>query len=254
MKILSVRHGFASDHSSTSYEFLAVDKPLSKKERSEVSKLSSRADPSARRVDFSYHMDGYDIPGGWLKLMEKYYDVMYRESYDWWTLAMAFDGKPGQYEELIAYEFSGADDFGVEVTKEDDRIVVVINCRIDIGITDTDYDDYNDFGDEDGDEEDDDDSDGEGDGDGDGNIKNDARAGGRTKERVIVETDDALLNLLENVRMQIIGGDYRTLYAVWERYGDADDYEEDEILPPKPKTIKSGESIVNAFANILDDN
>ncbi len=27
--------------------------------------------------------------------MEKYYDVMYSESYDWWTLALAFDA-PGQ--------------------------------------------------------------------------------------------------------------------------------------------------------------
>ena len=40
-------------------------------------------------------MDAYDIPGGWEVLMEKYYDVMYSESYDWWTLALAFDA-PGQ--------------------------------------------------------------------------------------------------------------------------------------------------------------
>jgi hypothetical protein len=71
MKILSERHGFASDHSSTSYEFLAVDKPLGKKERSDVSKLSNRANPTSRRANFIYHVDGYDIPGGWEKYGDK---------------------------------------------------------------------------------------------------------------------------------------------------------------------------------------
>ena len=75
MKILSVRRGFASDHSSTSYEFLAVDKPLGKGERAEVSKLSSRVNPTSRRADFIYHADGYDIPGGWENLMARYYAI-----------------------------------------------------------------------------------------------------------------------------------------------------------------------------------
>lgn len=82
MKIISVKKGFTSDHSSTSYEFLAVDKVLSKKERQAVASLSSRANPTSREVSFVYHADGYDIPGGWESLMEKYYDVMYSESYD----------------------------------------------------------------------------------------------------------------------------------------------------------------------------
>mgnify|MGYP007113716346 CR=1 FL=1 len=43
MKIIAVHKGFACDHSSTSYEFLAVDKPLSQKARRDVSSLSSRA-------------------------------------------------------------------------------------------------------------------------------------------------------------------------------------------------------------------
>lgn len=36
--------------------------------------------------------------------MEKYYDVMYSESYDWWTLAMAFDYLKEQVSELKKYE------------------------------------------------------------------------------------------------------------------------------------------------------
>ena len=115
MEILSIRRGFASDHSSTSYEFLAVDKPLSKKDRSEVSRLSRRADPSARRVNFTYNVDGYDIPGGYEKLMANYYDVMYREEYSWWTLVIAFETSYEQYKELCAYEFDGTDDLGIRI-------------------------------------------------------------------------------------------------------------------------------------------
>ena len=64
MKIIAVHRGFASDHSSTSYEFLALDKPLGQKARRGVSALSSRATPTQRRVSFIYHAEGYDIPGG----------------------------------------------------------------------------------------------------------------------------------------------------------------------------------------------
>ncbi|UCH00672.1 MAG: hypothetical protein JSU78_01500 [Deltaproteobacteria bacterium] len=43
MKILSIRRGFQADHSSTSYEFFAVEKPLNRSQREAVSDLSSRA-------------------------------------------------------------------------------------------------------------------------------------------------------------------------------------------------------------------
>ena len=115
MRIISIRKGFTSDHSSTSYEFLAVDKALGKKEKAEVASLSRRADPTSRRVSFTYHVDGYDIPGGWEKLMAEYYDVMYRQDYDWWTFALAFNTTQEQLEDLYKYEFSGEDDLGITV-------------------------------------------------------------------------------------------------------------------------------------------
>ena len=220
MKILSVRRGFASDHSSTSYEFLAVDKSLGKKERSEISRLSSRVNPTARRANFIYHVDGYDIPGGWEKLMAQYYDVMYREDYDWWTLAMAFNAKPGQYEELTSYEFSGTDDLGVGVSKKEERIIVMIHCRIELGMS---YSDQYGYYDEDEEDE-----------------ENDDESGG-------FETDDELLNILVHIRKQIIGGDYRSLYAVWEKYGDKDD----ENPPPKPRNRKDGEETISSFKSLL---
>lgn len=56
----------------------------------EVSSLSSRAFPNERTVRFTYNVDGYDILGGWEPLMEKYYDIMYSESYDWWKFVIAY--------------------------------------------------------------------------------------------------------------------------------------------------------------------
>ena len=213
MKILSVRRGFASDHSSTSYEFLAVDKPLNKNDRSEVSKLSSRVNPTARRVNFVYHVDGYDIPGGWEKLMENYYDVMYCEDYDWWTFAIAWDTAANQYDELRHFELEGEHEgTGIDISVSNDkkRITVTIHCLLDVA--DLDYG---------GCDEDD--------------------------ESETFETDDDLLNLLTQIRRQLANGDYRSLYAVWEKYGNVND----ELAPPKPKDQKTGEETIGNFKNIL---
>lgn len=223
MKIISIRRGFASDHSSTSYEFLAVDKPLSKKDRLEVSRLSKRVNPTARRANFIYNVDGYDIPGGWKDLMVNYYDVMYREEYSWWTLVMAFNAAPGQYEALLPYEFVGTDDLGVYISSEGERIIVTINCVVEPGALDSDHSDYY--------EEDDDEVDDE-------------------EVNSMFNTDDDLLNMLIQIRQQIISGDYRALYAVWEKYGDQYD-EESKLHPPKPEERKTGGGIINDFENLL---
>jgi len=218
MKILSIRRGFASDHSSTSYEFLAVDKPLGKKERTEISRLSSRVSPTTRRAKFIYNVDGYDIPCGWESLMEKYYDVMYSESYGLWVLAIALNVTPEQFEELYSYEFGGVEEgMGIDISGNRQRAIITIYCSIEIGYArGEDYEDE----DEDGDAIDD---------------------------SGIVATDDDLLNTLTQVRKQIVNGDYRALYAIWEKYGDADD----ENPPPKPKSLETGSGVVNNFANML---
>ena len=126
MRIMSIRRGFTADHSSTSYEFLAVDKPLGKAGKAEVASLSRRANPTSRRVSFVYHVDGYDIPGGWDKLMEKYYDVMYCVDYDWWTLGIAFNTLQEQLENLKKYQFSDEDGVGVTIESRGNRAVIAI--------------------------------------------------------------------------------------------------------------------------------
>lgn len=228
MKIISVKNGFTSDHSSTSYEFIAVDKPLGKKDRQAVASLSSRANPTSRRVSFIYHVEGYDIPGGFMNLLENYYDVMYREDYDWWTLAVAFTASPEQMDQLERYEFYGEDDLGIEVSKSGNRAIVVINCRIDVSCVDEDYDDYNEY-DEDDEENDEEDEPG-----------------------AVFDAENELLNLLVQIREQLIKGDYRALYAVWQKYGTAEDEDDEYETPPAPKEQKAGKSIVERFCDILE--
>ena len=195
-----------------------------------MASLSRRARPTSRRVSFIYHVEGYDIPGGCKKLMEKYYDVMYNESYDWWTFVLAFKAKPGQIEELQKYEFTGEDDLGIAVERKDNRVIITINCRVD---TDCLYELT-----EHGYEEDDEDE-GENEDEDDG-------------QNTVVVAGDELLNLLTKVRQQLIHGDYRTLYAVWEQYGYAENEEADEESQiPVPPEKKTGQNIVEQFKNIL---
>ncbi len=176
------------------------------------------------------NVEGYDIPGGWEKLMEKYYDVMYSESYDWWTLALAFNTEPEKIEELQKYEFAGEDDQGVTVESKDQRVIVEINCRVDAKYLHDSYDEY-----EDDYEDEEEESEGE-----------------KEKGTVIV-AGDKLLNLLVQVRQQLINRDYRTLYAVWEKYGYVDNEEEEEFHIPVPPDKKTGKNIVEQFRNILDE-
>lgn len=216
MEILSIRRGFLADHSSTSYEFLAVDKPLDAKTRSAVSRLSSRVRPTTRRASFVYHVEGYDIPGGWGALMAKYYDVMYSESYDWWTLAVAFNTTSKELvSRLCKYAFHGVEDLGVDVSYRNKRVVVTIHCRLDLNYL---YRDYEDWYEED-----------------------EHESGG------IVATDDSLLDLLVRIREQLKKGDCQALYAVWKVYGDEDDGEG----PPKPRKTKDGAPVAAELASTL---
>jgi hypothetical protein len=152
---------------------------------------------------------GYDIPGGWENLMTQYYDVMYCENYDWWTLAMAFNATEEQIAELYAYEFDGTDDLGIGISVSGKRVIITINCVIDGSFPDGDY--YED------------------------------------DEGSAFETDDDLLNLLTQVRAQLMDGDYRALYAVLEQYGDPDD----ENAPPEPEKRLSGGAVIKSFADML---
>jgi hypothetical protein len=93
--------------------------------------------------------------------MREYYDVMYSESYGWWTFAMAFDApKKKQQEALRQYEFSGIDDLGVSISCDGNRVTVAIHCHADTdslyelghGAEDYGYDDDEEDAEDEGDE------------------------------------------------------------------------------------------------------
>jgi len=205
MKILSIRKGFQADHSSTSYEFFAIDKPLSRTECQEVASLSSRARPTKRKVSFIYHGDWSDLPGGWEPLMKKYYDVMFSESYDWWTLAMAFNTDQKAIEKIKKYEFTGMEDMGINVDSEGDRVIVSISCRLSAEMNFDDRYSYDDYEEE-----------------------------GEDEESDTIESHDNLLELLSQNREYLKKGDYRLLYGVWQEYGEEDEEFEEEIPPNTP--------------------
>ena len=235
MKIISVRKGFASDHSSTSYEFLAVDCPLDKEARAAVSSLSSRVDPTRRRVSFVYHADGYDIPGGWEPLMRDYYDVMYSESYDWWYLSLAFPLSPQQQKEIVKYSFGGIEDMGIDVSFHGKRTIVAIFCRLKpFGPFDDER--WGSFVEEDDKYNEEDDA---------------------LEDDFVDEIKDPLLFLLVKIRRQLMEGDYRALYEVWKKYGYPEDEDEDEeekewLKPPVPEEKETGEEVIAEFAEMLD--
>lgn len=69
------------------YEFKAIDKPLSKKEKEIVSSWSSRTEASNTGAVFEYHYS--DFPQDELKVLEEYFDAMFYIS-NWGTKQLAF--------------------------------------------------------------------------------------------------------------------------------------------------------------------
>lgn len=214
MQVLSFRSGFASDHSSTSYQFLAVDKPLGKSEKEAVATLPVSAAPSARRARFVFPGEEGDIPGDWPDLMANYYDVMYREEYDWWTLAVAFNTTEEQIAELQAYECSDGNGAGITILRRGNRAIVAVDCWIDYAAVMDVYDE-----------------------------SEDEYTAIRSAQ---FSVKDKLLRLLMQIRRQLINGDYRALYAVLQVYDLCDD----EIVPVPPAR-PAGQGIVEQFTNIL---
>jgi len=118
---------------------------------------------------------------------------------------------------------------GVTVESAGNRVIIAIDCRVDMAYVEDSYDEYgyeDDYEDDYEDEEEDHD------------------------EGARFVAEDELLNLLVQVRKQIIDRDYRVLYAVWEKYGFDDECDENVI--PIPPDKKSGRNIVEQFRNMLE--
>ena len=69
------------------YEFLAMERPLTKQEQSAVARLSSRVDPHPTRAVFVYNYS--DFPGSAADVLAKYYDAMFYIT-NWGSVQLAF--------------------------------------------------------------------------------------------------------------------------------------------------------------------
>jgi hypothetical protein len=132
MRILRIRPGFQADHSSSSYLFYAVDRPVSAAGQQVAHRFSSRAEVDEHSV-FYHKWGDYELAGEAYKaLLGEHYDVMASESYDWWTLMIAVPKTP-QMQALLApfADARGYDDLGVDVEDYGRRLAAVVYCMFD---------------------------------------------------------------------------------------------------------------------------
>jgi hypothetical protein len=130
MRILSVRRSFEGDHSSSSYEFFALER-LTPEQRAAVQELTGES--VRRHLRFHYRGDWSDIPSGWPeKLLTLGYDVMVSESYDWWAVELSLPHDPALGERLAAYQCE-SDGNGLYVRVVGERMIVSFGMQIDYG-------------------------------------------------------------------------------------------------------------------------
>jgi len=136
MHILSVRHAFEADHSSSTYEFFALDK-LTPEQRAAVQELTGE---SPRRHLRFHHGGDWDLsPDLTDRLLTLGYDVMVSESYDWWSVYLSLPHDPSLAERLQQYECeSDANGFDLRVVGE--RMILYFGMQLDYSAV------YNAFG------------------------------------------------------------------------------------------------------------
>lgn len=130
MRILSVRRGFEADHSSSSYEFFALDK-LTPEQRAAVQELTGES--GHRHLRFHYMGDWSDIPDEWPdKLLAMGYDILVSESYDWWSvqLSLPHDATLARRLQQYACESDG-NGFSLKVVGE--RMILYFGMQLDYG-------------------------------------------------------------------------------------------------------------------------
>lgn len=132
MRILRVRRGFQADHSSSSYLFYAVDRPVSAKGQRLAHRYSSRAEVNEHSARYLKWGDSELSWDAYKTLLGEYYDVMASESYDWWTLILAVPKTPDMQALLAPFrEARGYEDLGVEVEDYGHHFVVSVHCMFD---------------------------------------------------------------------------------------------------------------------------
>ncbi len=131
MKIISLKRGFEADHSSSSYEFFALN-PLTPDQRKAIQKLTGKS-LRGRRLALKYMGEWQDIPLNWAsKLLSLGYDIMVSESYDWWSIDLALSYDPDLYAQLEPYQCEAENGFEVEPVGE--QMVLHFRMQLDYGV------------------------------------------------------------------------------------------------------------------------
>jgi hypothetical protein len=134
MRVLRIRPGFQADHSSSSYLFYAVDRPVSAAGQAVAHRFSSRADVDEQHARYLKWGDSSLSTGAFPALLGEHYDVMASESYDAWTLVIAMP-KTRQLQALLR-PFHGIDDgefTRLDVHDYGRRLAIQILCEFDAG-------------------------------------------------------------------------------------------------------------------------
>lgn len=132
MRITKLWKGYECDHSSTNYSFYSSSRELTKQDREAINKFSSRAKASKHFVEFVYYGDFADLPyGAQDELLTSYFDVMIKESYDWWELILVLPYNLSLFKKLKECECEGEEDLGITISKKESQIHLSIFCVLD---------------------------------------------------------------------------------------------------------------------------
>lgn len=130
MRIWSIRRSFDADHSSSTYEFFALDN-LTQEQEHAVRALTG--EPARRHLEFQYKGDWSDIPTDWpQKLLTMGYDILVSESYDWWSVHLSLPYNPTLFVRLGAYECE-YDSCGFHAQEIDGRMILYFGMQLDYG-------------------------------------------------------------------------------------------------------------------------
>src|SRR5262249_9837792 len=132
MRILRIRYGFQADHSSSSYLFYAVDRPVSAAGQRVAHRFSSRADVDEQYARYQKWGESELSADAYKALLGEHYDVMASESYDSWTLMIAVPKTPQTV--ALLRPFQALDDGEFERLSVHDygkRLVIDIFCELD---------------------------------------------------------------------------------------------------------------------------
>jgi hypothetical protein len=121
MKITEIKPGYASGNRTSTYQFY-VGRTLSPDERIKIKELSGKTGRGCKlKIQYT---DGNELDWSIEEELMAYFDVEVSEVYNSWISKIAFDYDEELWQKLKPCEGRGEEDYGVDIEKRDNRIVV----------------------------------------------------------------------------------------------------------------------------------